>query len=104
MIRQDYLLRMIEQLRRVLPGIVALKKERRWQEITGALDEQFTQLVGAGAADAARLSDTALMARLVQGESTQGARPRRNTYENEIRCQVSRLHVFHSDLLRQCHG
>jgi hypothetical protein len=74
MIRQDYILRMIEELRRVLAGIVALKKERRWQEITGTLDEQFTQLVGAGAAEAARLSDTALMARLVEGESTQFVR------------------------------
>jgi hypothetical protein len=74
MIRQDYILRMIEELRRVLAGIAALKKEQRWQEITGTLDEQFTQLLGADAAEAARLSDTALMARLVQNESTQFVR------------------------------
>ena len=74
MIRQDYILRMIEQLRRVLASIAALRKERRWQEITGTLDEQFTELVGAGAAEAARFSDTELMARLVQGENTQFVR------------------------------
>ena len=74
MIRQDYILRMIEQLRRVLASIAALKEERRWQEITGTLDEQFTELVGAGAAEAVRFSDTELMARLVQGENTQFVR------------------------------
>jgi hypothetical protein len=74
MIRQDYILRMIEQLRRVLASIATLKAERRWQEITGTLDEQFTELVGAGAAEAARFTDTELMARLVQGENTQFVR------------------------------
>src|SRR4051794_30683013 len=71
MIRQDYILRMIEQLRRVLASIAALKEQRRWQEITGTLDEQFGQLVGVSAAEAVFLSDTELMARLLQGESTQ---------------------------------
>jgi len=74
MIRQDYILRMIEQLLRVLAGIVALKKERLWQKLTGTLDEQFTQLVGAGVAEVARLSETELAARLMQGESTQFVR------------------------------
>lgn len=74
MIRQDYILRMIEQLRRVLASIAALKEQRRWQEITGTLDEQFRLLIGASTAEALRLSDTELMARLLQGESTQFVR------------------------------
>jgi hypothetical protein len=74
MIRQDYILRMIEQLRRVLASITALKEQRRWQEVTGTLDEQFRQLVGASAAEAVGLSDAELMARLLQGESTQFVR------------------------------
>lgn len=74
MIRQDYILRMIEQLRRVLTSIAALKEQRRWREITGTLDEQFREFVGANAAEAVRLADTVLMARLLQGESTQFVR------------------------------
>jgi hypothetical protein len=41
MIRRDYILRMIEELRRVLTGIAALRQGRRWQEVEGTLDEQF---------------------------------------------------------------
>ena len=74
MIRQDYILRMIDQLQRVLASIAGLKAERRWQEITGTLDEQFRELVGAGAAEAVRFSETELMARLVQGENTRFVR------------------------------
>ena len=74
MIREDYILRMIEQLRRVLVSIAALKEQRRWQEITGTLDEQFRELVGATAAEEVGLSDTELLARLMQGESTQFVR------------------------------
>jgi len=74
MIRRDYILRMIEELRRVLAGIVALKQERRWQEVEGTLDEQFKRLVGVGAAEAVVLSETDLSARLMQGETTQFVR------------------------------
>jgi hypothetical protein len=74
MIRQDYILRMIEQLQRVLVSIAALKEQRRWQDITGTLDEHFGQLVGASASEAVRLSDTELVARLLQGENTQFVR------------------------------
>jgi hypothetical protein len=71
MIRRDYILRMIEELRRVLAGIVALKQGRRWQEVEGTLDEQFKRFVGAGAEEAVEFSDTELSARLMQGEATQ---------------------------------
>jgi hypothetical protein len=74
MIRQDYILRMIAELQRVLASIAALKEERRWQEITGTLDEKFSQLVGANAVVTVRLSDTELMARLVHGETTRFVR------------------------------
>jgi hypothetical protein len=74
MIRQDYILAMIDQLRRVLVSIADLKKERRWHEIAGTIDEEFKHLVGAGAAEVTRFSETELMARLVQGESTQFVR------------------------------
>ena len=71
MIRHDYILRMIEELRQVLAGIVALKQERRCQEVQGTLDEQFKRFVGAGASEAVAFSDTELSARVMQGEATQ---------------------------------
>ena len=74
MIRRDYILRMIEELRRVLAGIVALKQGRRWQEVEGTLDEQFKRFVGGGASEAVAFSETELSARLMQGETTQFVR------------------------------
>ena len=74
MIQRDYILRMIEELRRILAAIVALKEERRWQEVEGTLEEQFQRLVGAGASEAVGLSETELAARLVRGEATQFVR------------------------------
>jgi len=74
MIQRDYILRMIEELRRILAGIVALKAERRWREVEGTLEEQFQQMVGVGAYEAAGLSETELSARLIQGEATQFVR------------------------------
>jgi hypothetical protein len=74
MIRRDYILRMIEELRRVLAGIVALKQGRRWQEVEGTVEEQFKRLVGASAPEALAFSDTELSARLMQGEATQFVR------------------------------
>jgi hypothetical protein len=65
---------MIEELRRILAAIVALKEERRWQEVEGTLEEQFQRLVGADASEAIGLSETDLSARLIQGEATQFVR------------------------------
>lgn len=70
MIRRDYILRMIEELRRMLEVVMTLKAERRWAQVTGTLDEQFQRLVGAPGAHAVRLSDTELLARLLQGEAS----------------------------------
>ncbi len=74
MIRRDYILRMIEELRRVLEGIIALKQGRRWQEVAGTLDQQFNQLVGAGASEAVHLSEIDLLSRVLQGDAIQCVR------------------------------
>jgi hypothetical protein len=74
MIQRDYILRMIEELRRVLAAIVAYREEGRWQEVAGTVDEQFRRLVGVGASEAAKLSETELTARLMRGEATQVVR------------------------------
>src|SRR5262245_18798644 len=70
MIRRDYILRMIQEFIEVLSRIRSLKREKRWNEAADATDAEFQQLLGSSAAEIARLSDTELLARLVQGEST----------------------------------
>jgi len=45
MIQRDYILRMIEELRRVLAAIVAYREEGCWREVAGTADEQFRRLV-----------------------------------------------------------
>ena len=71
MIRRDYLLRMIEELRRVLAAIIESKTAGRWQEASGSITGQMHRLVGVDPDAAARLTETELRARLVGGESTQ---------------------------------
>jgi hypothetical protein len=44
-IRRDYILRMIEEFVQALARINALKKDRRWQEAAGVLDEEFQRLM-----------------------------------------------------------
>jgi tetratricopeptide (TPR) repeat protein len=71
MMRRDYLLQMIQEFAQALARIASLKKGQRWDEAGEALDAEFQKLVGAGPQAVARFSDTELLARLVEGESTQ---------------------------------
>ena len=71
MIRRDYILRMIEEFIQALARVKALKKDQRWQEAAGVVDEEFQRLIGTGAQAVARLSETELLARLIRGEPTQ---------------------------------
>lgn len=74
MIRRDYILRMIEQFMQALSRIRSLKKGQRWDEASETLDAEFQRLIGAGPQTVARLSETELLARLVEGEATQVVR------------------------------
>ena len=74
MIRRDYILRMIEECVRMLARINSLKQGQRWNEAAEALDVEFQRLAGAGAPAVARLSETELLARLIEGEATQTVR------------------------------
>jgi len=74
MIRRDYILRMIEEFVRMLSRINSLKRHRHWQEASVLAEEEFRRLVGADAVNAASLSDTELLARLINGEPTQTVR------------------------------
>ena len=70
MIRRDYIVRMIEEFIRALARIHAAKKGRRWQEADHAIDEELQRLIGTVAKTVSGLSETELLARLMQGEST----------------------------------
>jgi tetratricopeptide (TPR) repeat protein len=61
---------MIEEFAEALARIRSLKKGRRWAEASGDLDAEFRKLVGAGAMAVARLSETDLLARLMQDGPT----------------------------------
>src|SRR5208283_4519301 len=71
MIRRDYILRMIQEFIQMLSRIQALKKDRRWQEASGIVDEEFKRLTGLDAESVTRLTETGLLAKLIQGEPTQ---------------------------------
>jgi len=65
---------MIDEFVQLLARLKGLKQEHRWQEAAGTLDEQFHRLVGAGAQAAAQLSETEILAKLIQGEPTLAVR------------------------------
>ena len=66
MIRRDYILRMIEEFAQALARIRALKSGRRWGDASAELDAEFIKLIADGAPAVARLSETELLARLMQ--------------------------------------
>ncbi len=74
MIRRDYILRMIEEFFRALSRIAALTRAKQFDLASAAIDEEFQKLLGKGADEIRRLSDTELTARLMEGEPTQAVR------------------------------
>jgi hypothetical protein len=71
MIRQDYILRMIEEFIQVLSRMKSLKRGQLWGEADALVDAEFQRLINAGAQAAAQMSETELLAKLIQGEPTQ---------------------------------
>ena len=74
MIRRDYILRMIEEFIRALARIRSLKQDEKWNAAEDVLDEEFQRLIGQGAREIASLSETELIARLVQEGPAQAVR------------------------------
>jgi hypothetical protein len=74
MIRRDYILKMIEECIQALRRIQALKRGQRWQEAEELVDDEFQKFLGTGAEGLARLTDTELLAKLLEGEPTQAVR------------------------------
>jgi hypothetical protein len=62
---------MIEEFMQVLARINSLKREQLWQEAGNVIDDEFKRLVGCGAQALMQLSDTELLAKIIQGAPTQ---------------------------------
>ena len=62
---------MIEEFVQALTRLNSLKRAQRWNEAETTIDEEFHRLLGVGLQDAIRLSETEMLARLIQGEPTQ---------------------------------
>ena len=73
MIRRDYILRMIEEFVQILARIKSLKQGQLWREASSRIDEEFKRLIGSGADSISQLSETELLAKLIQGEETRFA-------------------------------
>ena len=74
MIRRDYILRMIQEFVQVLARINSLKQGQRWGEASETLDAECKRLIGSGAQAVAHLSETELLARLMQEGPTHALR------------------------------
>src|SRR5207249_3745466 len=71
MIQRDYILRMIEEFLQFLTRVSALKQGQHWQQAAGTVAEEFQRLVGADPQAVTQLTDTELLAKLIQGGPTQ---------------------------------
>jgi hypothetical protein len=91
MIRRDYLLRQIEDFVAAMAKLAGLAKNEQWQEASALAGSQFRALAGADAAELLRLSDTELLANIIQGEST-------HVVENKI-FMLATLFKTNGDLL-----
>jgi hypothetical protein len=65
---------MIEEFFEMLSRIQALKKDQHWQAAGGVTDEQLKKMIGVDTKEALRLSDTELLARIIQGEPSLAVR------------------------------
>lgn len=74
MIRSDYIIRMIEEFMQALARIRALKKDQRSEEARVLTEEEFKRVTGLNSESVLRLSETELLARLIQTDAGQGVR------------------------------
>lgn len=74
MIRRDYIIRMIEEFAQALARIRALLKEGEASEARALTDEEFKRITGLDAEAVLKLSETELLAKLIQSESMHAVR------------------------------
>lgn len=92
MIRRDYLLRQIEEFVAVLARMAGLTKAGQWEEASSTANSQFKALAGADLTELLRMSDTELLARLAENDTSYGIR--------EKISMVARLFKENGDILR----
>ena len=102
----------------MLARINSLKQGQRWNEAAETLDAEFQRLAGAGAQAVARLSETELLARLIEGEPTQVVRQKvlllttllkeagdvaagQNQSDESHACYLKALHLLLDTLARE---
>jgi hypothetical protein len=76
MLRRDYIIDQIEEFAEVLARILGFTKASDWQSASEAAAREVQKLVGVDMAEAVKLSETALFARLIQSEPTHVAERR----------------------------
>jgi len=70
MIRRDYLLRQMEEFVAAMSKLLGLTKDAQWEEASTVAGGQFKAIAGASADELLRMSDTELLAQLVQDGPT----------------------------------
>jgi len=74
MIRRDYIMRMIEEFIQVLLRIRGLKKDQRLADALVLTEEEFKRTTGLDSESVLRLSETELLAKLIQSEPLHAVR------------------------------
>ena len=117
MIRRDYILRMIEEFMQALARIRALKKDQRLQDAVSLTEEEFKRVSGLDSESLLRLSETELLAKLIQTEPIHAVREKMSILTTLLReagdiavaegraedsraCYLKGLHLLLDSLLR----
>lgn len=117
MIRRDYIIRMIEEFTQALARIRGLKKDQRPEEARALTEEEFKRVTGLDSDSVLRLSETELLAKLIQTDSGQGIREKmlilttllkeagdmavsQDRLENGCACYLKGLHLLLDSLAR----
>jgi hypothetical protein len=74
MIRRDYILRMIAEFAEALARIRALKEQRKHGEAVLLTEEEFKRITGIDSESLLKLSETELLARLIESEPLHAVR------------------------------
>ncbi len=110
MIRQDYIIRMVEQFAELLATVIRLSKEGKHAESQKEIRQAAEEVVGLDLAAVCAMSDNALIVRLIKGVPIQEAREkcfmlvallneaatdfsRQVDDENTTRCRVKALNL-----------
>ena len=74
MIRRDYIVRMIEEFAEALARIRALKKDQQLKQAAVLTDEEFRRITGIDSEALLKLTETELLARLIETEPLHAVR------------------------------